>query len=118
MTEIWKPAVGYEGYEVSDHGQVRSLDRTIYRKDGQTRLCKGRALKPQKHSDGYLYVCLYREAKPRKEYIHRLVLEAFTGPCPDGMECRHLDGNPENNRVSNLQWGTRSENILDVVRHG
>ena len=50
--------------------------------------------------------------------IHRLVLEAFVGPCPVGMECRHLDGNPENNRLENLKWGTHKENVADSKRHG
>jgi len=47
-----------------------------------------------------------------------MVLEAFVGPCPEGMECCHRDGNPANNHVGNLYWGTRSENLYDAVRHG
>jgi HNH endonuclease len=50
--------------------------------------------------------------------VHRLVLEAFVGPCPEGMECRHLDGNRTNNRLDNLAWGTRIENHEDMKRHG
>ena len=50
--------------------------------------------------------------------VHRLILEAFVGPCPDGMECRHLDGDPENNRMGNLRWGTPKSNADDSVRHG
>lgn len=51
-------------------------------------------------------------------YIHRGVCELFNGPCPDGMECRHLDGNIHNNRASNLCWGTPQENSDDKQRHG
>lgn len=54
----------------------------------------------------------------KRYYIHRLVLLAFVGPCPPGMECCHIDGNPINNRLSNLRWGTRRENMEDRVRHG
>jgi hypothetical protein len=51
-------------------------------------------------------------------HVHRLVLEAFVGPCPDGMECRHLDGSRTNNNVANLCWGTKKENCADTIRHG
>jgi hypothetical protein len=50
--------------------------------------------------------------------VHRLVLEAFVGSCPDSFECCHKDGNPLNNRLENLRWGSRSENRLDAVNHG
>jgi hypothetical protein len=53
-----------------------------------------------------------------KQYVHRLICEAFRGPCPDGMECRHLDGNSKNNHANNLVWGTKSENSLDRNDHG
>lgn len=46
------------------------------------------------------------------------MLEAFVGPCPDGMECCHEDGNPGNNALSNLRWGTTRDNQADRVRHG
>lgn len=69
---------------------------------------------PRKKS-GHMVVCLGRRCA---RLVHRLVLEAFVGPCPEGMECRHLDGNPANNRLDNLCWGTRRENCEDAVRHG
>jgi hypothetical protein len=50
--------------------------------------------------------------------VHRLVLEAFVGPNPEGMVCRHLDGNPRNNHVGNLAWGTHVENGADQYTHG
>ena len=119
MNEEWRPVVGWEGlYEVSDQGRVRSFDRTVHCKNGRTRRYKGRLLKPQKSRDGYLRVALCRGDKPRRRYIHRLVLAAFAGPCPDGMETRHMNGNPSDNRLANLQYGTHSENNLDRVKHG
>lgn len=54
----------------------------------------------------------------KNKYIHRLVLEAFVGPCPDGMKALHADGNKTNNNVKNLRWGTSAENNLDIVKHG
>lgn len=68
--------------------------------------------------DGHLYVLLYRDKKQRMCWIHRLLLEAFVGPCPTGMECRHLDGDGTNNALSNLVWGTHFENMQDMIRHG
>lgn len=53
-----------------------------------------------------------------KAYLHRLICEAFHGPCPDGKECRHLDGDKTNNAASNLAWGTKLENEADRIGHG
>ena len=50
--------------------------------------------------------------------VHKLVLLAFVGECPPGMEVRHLDGNPTNNCLSNLVYGTRSQNSYDTINHG
>lgn len=61
-----------------------------------------------KRSDGHL----------EKAYLHRLICEAYHGPCPDGMECRHLDGDRSNNKASNLSWGTKEENAADKENHG
>jgi hypothetical protein len=68
---------------------------------------------------GYLYVCLKAQGRGIQYLVHRLVLEAFVGPRPPGMECRHFpDRNPANNRLENLSWGTRAENAQDRIRHG
>jgi hypothetical protein len=56
--------------------------------------------------------------KKTERLIHVLVLEAFIGPCPPGLECRHLDGDPSNNALDNLRWGTHLENCVDRDRHG
>lgn len=68
----------------------------------------------------YLMVALYdgRGMSGRKDrYIHRLVLEAFVGPCPEGMEARHINGDHQDNRLENLCWGTKEENMKDRVLH-
>jgi hypothetical protein len=122
MGEIWKPAVGYEGYyEVSNMGRVRSLDRVI-EQAGRWGLIKrkmrGRERRLKIGLHGYPVVNLSMGGRCTTRRVHRLVLEAFVGPCPDGMECRHLDGIPENNLLGNLRWGTRAENQEDIARHG
>ena len=117
--EEWRAVVGYEGhYEVSDRGRLRSLDRVVKYKNGVERKHRGKVLKLGKHKFGYLKVELHKNGKISHTNIHRLVLEAFEGPCPDGMEACHNDGNPTNNTIENLRWGTRSENRRDAVKHG
>ena len=114
--ETWKPIPGYEGqYEVSDHGRVRSLTRYVLRKDGRKILCKGQVLKPWRQNSGHVAVRLSRR---KRETVHRLVLEAFKGACPIGMEACHADDNPVNNHIDNLRWASHSANLYDQVRNG
>ncbi len=119
--EKWVAVVGYEGlYKVSNQGRVRSLDRVVEvrtKKRVSHRMSHGRILKASPNQDGYPTVDLHRDGRSRTVPVHRLVLEAFIGPRPEGHECRHLDGNPKNNRVENVTWGTREENLADMVRH-
>lgn len=114
--EIWKPVVGYEGlYEVSDKGNVRSLART----DAIGRPRSGRVMKQKTTPQGYRGVGLTATGKsPRFYQVHRLVLEAFEGPAPDGMIACHWDDVPGNNYLSNLRWDTASANYDDAVRNG
>lgn len=117
---MWAPIPGWEGYyEVSDDGQVRSLDRVITGSDGIQQLRRGRVLKPQTQSrSDHQFVTLSRDAVKSFQRVHRLVLTAFTGPAPADAQCRHLDGDPTNNSLDNLAWGTQSENTRDAVKHG
>lgn len=117
--EHWKPVVGYEGiYEVSDRGNVRSLDRTVDTANGHKRTYKGRKTKKFVGYKGYVYVNLQKQNRSKSVRVHRLVLDAFKGVAAAGMIARHLDGNPENNTPDNLQWGTPSENMYDKQKHG
>lgn len=124
MTERWLPVLGFEGhYEVSDLGRVRSVARTLRyeqrtasgRLITKTRHHPARVLQPGTVKSGHQLVMLGR-GHPR--LVHRLVLDAFVGPRPPGMEALHGDGDPANNRLRNLRWGTRSENVRDAIRHG
>lgn len=120
MPEEWRPVVGWEGfYEVSSHGQVRSVARVIARTNGPLPV-QPRVLKPQIKNGRHQSVTLRDTANGRTErpYIHRLVAEAFI-PNPDGFRVvRHLDDNPLDNRVENLAWGSQSDNMHDLVRNG
>ena len=121
MSEKWLPAVGYEGlYEVSSIGRVRSLDKLVYCKDGRApRMHRGRVRKLYTHPRGHLIVTLCASDGSRKiAKVHRLVLEAFVGPNPPGLECCHNNGDPSDNRVENLRWGTHRENMRDKIKHG
>lgn len=113
--ESWKEIPGYEGaYSVSDHGRVRSEARWV--KSRSMRPVKERILKLTKNPDGYYTVTLATQNICRTWVVHRLVLLAFIGPC-DLLGC-HWDGNPSNNHLDNLRYGTVQDNEDDMVRHG
>ena len=120
MKERWKPIPGYEGqYEVSDQGRVRSSTRLVMCegtvKGSYFSVKQGRILKPGRMPAGHLSVSLGRR---NSQCVHKLVLLAFVGPALPNQECRHLNGDPADNRLKNLRWGTRTENIKDAVQHG
>lgn len=123
-TEEWRAVVGYEGmYEVSNFGRVKSIARVVQLTGTDRRYNKKslrcRILSQKKKKNGYMEVTLSASGKSSVRTVHRLVLEAFVGPCPDGMECRHFpDRDKANNRSSNLSWATRIENDRDKDRHG
>ena len=120
LYERWLPVVGYEGlYEVSNHGRVRSLDRRILNSRGSgTRLIRGVMLKPAVcgWKRRYQFVYLRRDGLKKHCYVHRLVLEAFVGPCPEGMEACHGANGYADNSLQNLNWGTKVQNMQDKVR--
>lgn len=112
---------GYEGlYEVSDLGRVRSHDRMVHLGgvgNGGSFLKPGRILKPIPARWGRLQVRLCANGEQRPYQVHRLVMAAFVGPCPDGLRVLHWDDDPDNNQLSNLRYGTQSENMHDRVRN-
>lgn len=102
------------GYAVTRSGEVWS------RKYGDWRKLKPRSCAPKKHRKNlpYLYVALFVDGKRVERAIHRLVLEAFAGPAPHGHVARHRNGKCQDNRLSNLRWGTPSRNQRDRLHHG
>jgi NUMOD4 motif/HNH endonuclease len=119
--ERWRPVRGYEGfYDVSDFGRVRSVDRIVTHRVGKTARVRGRLIAQVLGKDTLngMAVSLWLDGTVRTVRVHRLVLTAFVGECPPGMECCHDDGNATNNMLANLRWDTHSENILDRQRHG
>ena len=111
----WKPVTGFEGlYEVSDCGEVRSLSHEA--QSGRGSYIKvGRVLKQTTRPKGYKAVNLWRDGRTSAHLVHRLVAAAFYGPSP--LQVRHKNGNPADNVVSNLLYGTNAQNQQDSVRH-
>lgn len=103
--EEWRPLAGFEGrYDISDHGRVWSR--------------RGSFLRPWKTSRGYLCVSLRLVDGRQTISLHRAVMAAFVGPCPDGMEVAHGNGDRTDNRITNLRYAPPRENIRDREAHG
>lgn len=108
-----KPIPGFPDYSITQDGKVWSKSR----RDRFNRPVLGKWLKPQNSKDGYLHVSLCKKGYKYIRRIHRLVLDTYIGFRPLGKVSRHLNGNPKDNRLENLVWGTQSENIKDSVKH-
>ena len=109
MFELYKWVPGYEGlYKVSTIGNVKSFKSK-----------EARILSPKKHTKGYLKVALCREGRQVQFFVHRLVSMTFKGHPPENKPyVRHYDGNPKNNQLCNLRFGSQSDNEKDKKRHG
>lgn len=118
LMENWKPIRDYEGlYEVSDLGNVQSLDHEVPCKGG-TRMVKGRVRTPQYNPQGYTIVVLSKGNKLKTFTVHQLVAQAFLPNFHKGTELNHKDGDPKNPRLSNLEISNRSHNQFHAVRTG
>ena len=120
QNEEWRDVPGYEGrYQVSDQGRVRSLDcrvRIVIHGVETTRRSPGRMLKPGgSGSLGHVTVAV---GKGNSIPVHTLVMLAFVGPRPKGMDVAHNNGTPGDNRLCNLRYATRQHNNQDIVYHG
>lgn len=113
MKEIWKDIVGYEGlYQVSNYGRVKSITRTVIRKDGRTQTFYGKLISPHKQNGGYYMVDLFKNNIRKNMLVHRAVACSFI-PNPHGFPCvNHIDSNRPNCYLSNLEWCTQSYNAM------
>ncbi len=101
-----KPIPGFPGYFATPNGQFWSAKSNKWL---TIRFCR---------RTGYFTVHLRRNGQGNVINLHHVLLATFAGSCPKGMECRHLDGNRQNNALTNLKWGTYSENYTDSIIHG
>ncbi len=102
----WRVIEAYPNYEVSNTGLVRNSSKRVL------------SLNTKKGKAPYQRVHLSKDGRAAYLLVHRLVLTAFVGRCPDGMQCLHIDNNPRNNHLQNLRWGTPKENHSTINRTG
>ena len=113
--ETWRDIEGYEGiYQVSDLGNVRSVDRL----DAANHKIKGRAMRLSQRRTKYLQLSLSAEGKNKKHMVHRLVAQAFIPNPYSKSDVNHVNGVKDDNRLSNLEWCTHKENVDHAIRTG
>lgn len=114
--EEWRLIPGTEGiYAASNLGRIK---REGHHLGVIGRTWPGKLIEGSTNQDGYLVMRPYRRPDRRTVAIHRLVALTFLGPCPEGLEVNHIDGNRTNNAVSNLEYVTHHENVLHAWEHG
>lgn len=116
--EIWKDIEQFNNeYQISNLGKIRSKDGVIIRSNGRTHTRKSKVLKPAL-DQGYLKgaVCINKKITGYK--IHKLVADAFVKGKKEGLEVNHINGIKHDNRSENLEWCTRSENIIHAIKTG
>ncbi len=130
LEEIWKDIPGYPGYQVSSLGQVRSFWKRRILKKACAKYGTGTSVSIDMTTSpvlltafptkaGHLRVPLRTAVQKSKcMHVHLAMMMAFVGPKPVGMQTRHLDGNPKNNVLSNLEYGTAKQNCYDKNLHG
>lgn len=117
--DVWKDVIGYEGlYQVSNLGNVRSLDREIAPNNRVPYWRKGKICKQSKSNLGYMTVGFTVNNVKVSKYVHRLVAEAFIDNINDYPQVNHIDGDKTNNRVDNLEWCTNSQNHTHASKNG
>lgn len=114
----WRDHPTYHGYQVSDDGRVRSIDRAVRNRWGGEHVVRGRELATFVRKGGYLGGNLSHHGQRINFEVHVMAAEAWHGLRPATMQVRHLDGDKMNNAPVNLAWGTFSANMLDKVVHG
>lgn len=122
--EIWKDISGCPGYQVSNIGRVKSIERKVKLKNGSIRTIRERILKPEKNSGGYFRVKLCKNGKEKSVLVHRLVADAFLTNHLNLPQINHRNEIKEDNRVDNLEYcdakynsnyGTRNERMAKTL---
>jgi hypothetical protein len=111
--EKWKDIEGYEGlYQVNWNGEIKALSKVVEIGNGGKRYQPEKIMKVTRRGVGRDYLCivLYKDKKPKMHSVHRLVATAFIQNVNNHPLVMHMDDNPSNNSVSNLKWGTHSQN--------
>lgn len=119
ILEIWKDIDGYNGYyEVSNLGNVRSVNRQITDKIGRKYYHQGHMMLQHENDDGYLFVKLSKDGHSKSIAVHILVARSFVSGYFDGAEVDHIDADRKNNVYSNLRWLTHADNIHRSIELG
>ena len=119
MEEMWKDIENYEGlYQVSNLGRVKSLKRDIINNRYGVAHIKEKILKPRNDGKGYVRIVLYKNNQKKQFKIHRLVAQTFILNVQNKPFVNHIDGNKQNNKVTNLEWCTCKENNLHAFNTG
>ena len=119
MEENWKDILDFEGYyQISDLGRVKSLAKTITRKNGVKVFMPEKILKPTKANPGYFSLILCKENCRKTVRVHRLIAQAFIDNPKNKPEVNHINGIKTDNRIENLEWVTCSENIKHAFDTG
>lgn len=125
--EIWRDIPNYEGYQVSNFGRIKSLERLRKGKNGSLVTVKERILKPSINHKGYYRVALWKNSIQKCYYVHRLVWEVFNGSIPEGLQVNHINEIKTDNRLSNLNlmtckencnWGKRNKTVSIKLTNG
>lgn len=117
MQEIWKEITSYEGFfEVSNLGNFRSKDRIVGYKNVGVRKYPGKILKVEEMKDGYKRIVLMKDGIRKRYMCHRLVAQEFIPNLENKPYVNHINGNRGDNKITNLEWCTQSENELHSFR--
>ena len=117
--EIWKDIKGYEGYQVSNEGRIRTYNKTTYTEKHGVRHWQNRVLSQKTAKDKAMRVELWKDGKHNTVLVHRIVALTFLGEPPESnMTVNHIDGNRKNNHVENLEWLSLADNIRHGFRTG
>jgi len=113
--EIWKDIPGYEGlYQASDFGNIKSLSRKIKCKNGKLVLFHGKNITPYINNTGYYKVRLHKKNISKTDYVHRIIMKTFKEN--KNFHVNHMDNNPLNNNINNLEWCTQKENVNHAMK--